>query len=276
MKVKLLTPEELTTIGVGAPRKVYFPESIGELRSLLKENLPVIGGGSNSVLSDSKTPLISTAFLKEIRFENGKLTLGAGVKLSQVLKLQQREKFSLFEFLAGIPRATVGGMVAQNAGAFGREIKELLESVVYLEKESGEIVELEKKEVEKVFGYRKTPFPELGIVLFATFKLKTCRNIKKTIEKFVKLRLSKQPPFFIKTAGSTFKNPPENSAGRLLDAAGLKGFSVGRVYFSELHANFTVNRGGAEFSEFSELIAVARDRIKKLFQIELELEVKIF
>jgi len=276
LKVKILSSEELTTIGVGAPRKVYFPESIGELRSLVKEGFPVVGGGSNTVLSDRKTPLISTAFLNGVKFENGRVTLGAGVKLSQVLKLQQREKFSLFEFLAGVPRATVGGLVAQNAGAFGREVKDVLESVRYLDRETGEIVELTKKEIEKLFKYRETPFPKKGTVLSATFKIKHCKSVKAKIENFVKLRLSKQPLFSIKTAGSTFKNPSKDSAGRLLDLAGLKGFSVGRVYFSELHANFAVNRGGAEFSEFLELITVARDRIKSLFQIELELEVKIF
>ena len=276
MKVKVLRPEEITTIGVGAPRKVYFPESVGELRSLLKENLPVIGGGSNSVLSDSKTPLISTAFLKEVKFENGKLTLGAGVKLSQVLKLQQREKFSLLEFLAGIPRATVGGIVAQNAGAFGREVKEILDSVTYIEQESGELLTLKREEIEQLFGYRKTPFPEIGTVVSATFRVKPLRNVKQSIENFVKLRLSKQPPFYLKTAGSTFKNPPGNSAGRLLDAAGLKGFRVGNVFFSDIHANFTINRGKSCFSEFSELIRLARDKVKKLFNIELELEIKIF
>lgn len=275
MKVRILTPEELTTIGIGVPRKVYFPENLGELRSLLRENFPILGGGSNTVLSDSKTPLISTAFLNEIKLENGKITLGAGVKLSQVLKLQQRKKFSLFEFLAGVPRATVGGLIAQNAGAFGSEVKDFLESVRYLDRETGEVIELTEKEIKKLFKYRETPFPKIGAVLFATFRIKRCENVKTRIEKFVKLRLSKQPHFFTKTAGSTFKNPPKDSAGRLLDLAGLKGFSVGRVYFSELHANFTVNRGGAEFSEFLELITVARDKVKSLFQVKLELEVRI-
>lgn len=276
MKVKILKPEEITTIGVGAPRKVYFPENLRELRSLLKENLPVIGGGSNSVLSDSKLPLISTTFLKEIRFEDGKLTLGAGVKLSQVLKLQQKEKFSLFEFLAGIPRATVGGIVAQNAGAFGREVKEFLESVTYMEKKTGELLIFKREEIEKLFSYRKTPFPEIGTVISATFRIKPAKNVKEKIEEFVKLRLSKQPPFYLKTAGSTFKNPPDYSAGKLLDEAGLKGFGIGDISFSNIHANFTVNKGKASFSEFLELISLARNKVKKLFHVELELEIKIF
>ena len=274
MKVKVLSAEELTTIGIGAPRKVYFPESVRELRSLLKENLPVIGGGSNTVLSDSSTPLISTALFKDCTFNGNTVTLGAGVRLAQVLKLQQKMNFSLFEFLAGIPRATVGGLVAQNAGAFGREIKEFLESVTYVEKKSGEILTFNKQEIEKLFQYRKTPFPEAGIITSATFKIKPLRDAREKIEEVVKLRLSKQPPFYLKTAGSTFKNPPSHSAGKLLDKAGLKGFKVGNVSFSDIHANFTINKGKASFSEFLELTDLARRKVKELFQIELEFEVK--
>lgn len=276
MEVKLLSPEEITTIGVGAPRKVYFPESVRELRSLLKENLPVIGGGSNAVLSDSTTPLISTALFRNCTFNGDTVTLGAGVRLSQVLKLQQKMKFSLFEFLAGIPRATVGGLVAQNAGAFGEEVKKRLLSITYFDTESGEVLEMEKEEIERGFGYRKTPFPEKGTILNATFKIRYEPEIRKKIAGFVSMRLSKQPPFYLKTAGSTFKNPEVESAGRLLDLAGLKGFSIGRIGFSNIHANFVINQGGATFSEFEQLFKLAVEKVQHLFNVQLEAEIKIF
>ncbi len=276
MKVKVLSAEELTTIGIGAPRKVYFPESVRELHSLLKGNLPVIGGGSNAVLSDSTTPLISTALFRNCTFNGDTVTFGAGIRLSQVLKLQQKMKFSLFEFLAGIPRATVGGLVAQNAGAFGEEVKDRLLSVTYFDPESGDILGMEKEEIERSFGYRKTPFPEKGIILNATFKIRYEPKIQRKIASFVYLRLSKQPPFYLKTAGSTFKNPEGESAGRLLDLVGLKGFSIGRIEFSNIHANFMVNRGKASFLEFKELIEEARKRVEREFNVRLELEIKIF
>ena len=276
MEVKLLSPEEITTIGVGVPRKVYFPENVRELLTLLKENFPVIGGGSNAVLSDSSTPLISTALFRDCTFNGNTVTLGAGVRLSQVLKLQQKMKFSLLEFLAGIPRATVGGLVAQNAGAFGEEVKDRLLSVTYADPESGEVLKMEKEEIERSFGYRETPFPEKGTILNATFKIRYEPEIRRKISGFVGLRLSKQPPFYLKTAGSTFKNPEGESAGRLLDLAGLKGFSIGRIEFSNTHANFTVNRGKASFSEFKELTEEARKRVERMFNVRLELEIKIF
>jgi len=124
------------------------------------------------------------------------------------------------------------------------------------------------------FSYRKSPFPGKGIVLQAEFRIKRDRNVKEQIEHFVTLRLSKQPPFYLRTAGSTFKNPHEGSAGRLLDLAGLKGFKIGGVKFSEVHANFCVNEGGS-FEEFKELISTAKMKVKKKFNVELELEVKI-
>ena len=261
---------------MGVPRKVYFPENIGELRSLLRENFPVIGGGSNAVLSDRKTPLISTNFLKSVELKRNQITLGAGIKLSQILKLQQKRGFSLFEFLAGIPRATVGGLVAQNAGAFGREIKELLISITYIDRETGEITVMETEEIEKKFRYRETPFPEKGIILQATFKIEPCNNPGKTVEKFVKLRLSKQPPFYLKTAGSTFKNPTGYSAGKLLDLVGLKGFSSGNLEFSKIHANFIINRGNATYPEFLQLMETAKEKVRHQFNILLEPEIKIF
>ena len=275
MKVKVLSAEELTTIGVGAPRKVYFPESVGELRSLLREDFPVIGGGSNSVLSDKETPLVSTIFLKNVEFKGNQITLGAGVKLSQILKLQQKKGFSLFEFLAGIPRATVGGLIAQNAGAFGKEVKDFLVSVTYMERETGEIKIMKREEIIHTFGYRKTPFPEKGVVLYAVFNIKPAQFIKEAIRKFVMLRLSKQPPFYLRTAGSTFKNPSSQSAGKLLDVAGLRGISVGNLEFSRHHANFIINKGKSRYDDLVTLVDIARERVKKLFKVDLELEIKI-
>lgn len=275
MKLKVLSAEELTTIGVGAPRKVYFPESVGELRSLLRDNFPVIGGGSNSVLSDRKTPLISTSFLKSVEFKENQITLGAGVKLSEVLKLQQKRGFSLFEFLAGIPRATVGGLVAQNAGAFGREVKDLLVSVTYVERETGEIKTMERDEIKRTFEYRKTPFPEKGVILSAVFNIRPLQFAKEEIRKFIMLRLLKQPPFYLKTAGSTFKNPSNQSAGKLLDVAGLKGTSVGNLEFSRRHANFIINKGKSRYDDLVTLVDIAREKVKKLFKVDLELEIKI-
>ena len=275
MRVEVRSPEELTTIGIGAPRKVYIPTDVGELKLLLEEGFPVIGGGSNTVLSDASLPLISLEGFREIELKGDFLRVGAGVRLSEILKIQQLKGISLFEFLAGIPRATVGGLVAQNAGAFGREVKDFLYSVVYLSRESGEILELSRSEILKRFRYRSSPFPEAGVILSATFKVFPNKNIKSLIEESVKERLKRHPPFFLKTAGSTFKNPKGIPAGKLLDECGLRGFRLGSLRFSELHANFLINEGGAPYCEFSEIVSYAKERVKKLKGITLDLEVRV-
>jgi len=275
LKAEVRNPFEITTIGVGAPRKVYIPENLLELRSLLKEGLKVIGGGSNAILSDGGAPLISLERFKNVEFRGNFLTLGAGVRLSEVLKLQLLKKFSLFEFLSGIPRATVGGLVAQNAGAFGREIGEFLYSVEYLNLETGKILRLDRGKILNSFGYRSSPFPGKGAVISATFKITSDRDIRRKVESIVKERLTKHPPFYLKTAGSTFKNPKGFSAGKLLDECGFRGFKLKNLKFSEIHANFLINEGGAPFSEFLEIVEIAREKVRNLKGVELELEVKI-
>ncbi|ADY73367.1 UDP-N-acetylenolpyruvoylglucosamine reductase [Desulfurobacterium thermolithotrophum DSM 11699] len=273
MEVKKLPAHVLTTIGIGSVYPVYFPENLEELKSILKsEKVYIIGGGSNTVLPEKiESKIVSLRKFKKIKIKRNSIILGAGVSLSEVLKLQIKENFSLFEIFAGIPRATVGGLVAQNAGAFGREIKDFLEKVVYLDLDSYEVATLKNF---SSFSYRKSPFPKKGVVLETEFKIEKDNHVKEKIKKFVFFRLSKQPPFYLQTAGSTFKNPLGDSAGKLLDLVGMKGFKVGGVKFSEIHANFCINEKGS-FEEFKKLISIAKERVKEKFNVELELEVKI-
>ncbi len=272
MKVKTLPAEKLTTLGIGRERRVCFPETLNELISLVKDGLLPIGGGSNSVLA-GESPLISLKNFNRIELEGELLRVGAGVPLSKVLKLQVKEGFSLFEFLAGIPKATVGGAVAQNAGAFGREVSDFLVEVTFVTYRG----EVKKLNDFKGFGYRRSPFPKEGVVVEAVFKVERARGskVRERLKDFVFRRLSKQPPFYLKTAGSTFKNPPGESAGRLLDLCGLKGFKLGGLRFSQKHANFLVNEGEAELKDFKEIVAVARERVLEKLGVELFLEITL-
>ncbi|SMP02885.1 UDP-N-acetylmuramate dehydrogenase [Desulfurobacterium pacificum] len=276
MKVEKRSAEEITTIGIGGIHDIFYPENVKELKNLVEGgDFFVLGGGSNVVIPEVlEKRLISLKLFRNFAFSEETLTAGAGVTLKEILKEQIRGGFSLFEHLAGIRRATVGGLIAQNAGAYGFEVKERLIEVKFLSFESGEVEVL--KDFDS-FGYRKSPLPSLGIIVEATFKIKKDARVKEKIAHFVRKRLETQPPFYLKTAGSTFKNPPHPlpPAGKLLDQAGLKGFRVGRVGFSEKHANFAVNYGGATFEEFKELILTARKRVKEKFGVELELEVKV-
>jgi UDP-N-acetylmuramate dehydrogenase len=270
LKVKTLPAGALTTLGVGRKRKVYLPESLEELRTLVKEGLTPIGGGSNAVLAGS-SPLISLKNFQKLELCGNRLTAGAGAPLSKILKLQIKKGFSLFEFLAGIPKATVGGLIAQNAGAFGSEVAKFLEEITFITPEG----EVEKLRDFSGFGYRSSPFPKAGVVVEAVFRVKRDDSVKEKVEEFVFKRLSKQPPFYLKTAGSTFKNPPGDSAGRLLDACGLKGFKVGGLKFSEKHANFLINEGSGTLEDFYRITETAAQRVKERFGVELHLEVKL-
>ena len=270
MKEKVLEASQITSLGVGAPRRLLFPSSYDELLLALEMGALPIGGGSNSVLLETDRPLLSLEEFKRVELEGGRVTLGAGVKLKELLKLQIREGFSLFEFLAGVPRATVGGLVAQNAGAFGKEVSQFLESLVYISWE-GEILELKDF---NGFGYRSSPFPKLGVVLEATFRVERRPGIFREVERFVRERLERHPPFFLKTAGSTFKNPPGESAGKLLELCGMKGYRVGGLKFSEKHANFLLNFGGT-LEDFFRITDEAKERVFREFGVELSLEVRL-
>jgi len=271
LKVKVLNGEELTTIGIGGKREVFFPKSLEELLKLDLKEFKFIGGGSNSVLKEKGPPLISLKGFNYLIYKGELLTLGSGVPLSAVLKEQLRRGFSLFEFLSGIPKATVGGLIAQNAGAFGFEVKEFLERVLYIDFE-GQIREIREF---SSFNYRESPFPKEGVVIEATFKIRKESNIRKRIRSFLLKRKNKQPSFYLKTAGSTFKNPKGESAGKLLDICGFKGFKLKNLKFSEKHANFLINTGKATFSEFTDIVETAREKVKEEFGIELSLEVKV-
>lgn len=275
MKVEIRSPERLTTIGIGGRRKVYVPENLKELRSLIREGFPIIGGGSNVVLKDEGIPLISLELFKNVRFFGRTVELGAGVKLSEVLKLQQKLKFSLFEFLSGIPKATVGGLVAQNAGAFGKEVKDSLVRIFFIDRKTGELSVMEREEIERRFGYRKSPFSEKGVIISALFKIEEYPEIGNEIKRYVSFRLKNHPPFFLKTAGSTFKNPEKIPAGKLLEECGLKGFSLRNLKFSEKHANFLINSGKATYGEFKEIVNFAIKKVLIERGINLELEIKV-
>ncbi|SNR78414.1 UDP-N-acetylmuramate dehydrogenase [Desulfurobacterium atlanticum] len=274
MKVEIVSGKCLTTIGIGGDFTVFFPETFDEVVQILSnENAYVIGGGSNLVLPDDgkKFNLVSFSNLKRIKIGNDTLLCEAGVKISEIINLQLKRKFSLFEFLAGVPDVTVGGAVAQNAGAFGRETVEFLKAVRYIDLEGN----LHYLTDFFSFGYRKSPFPDRGVIWEAEFFIREEKKIKEIVKEFVINRLKKHPPFYLKTAGSTFKNPEKVSAGYLIDKAGLKGFSVGGLKVSEIHANFIINFANGTFSDFCRIVDTIREKVFKIFGVELELEVKV-
>ncbi len=291
MRLKMIELEEnidlskLCTIKIGGTAKrIYFPKNKDEISFLIKEasdknkKLIPIGVGSNIVFKDGYLDhyFVSTKNLKKIEIkEDDKghflITAEAGVSFKQIVQIVKKLNIEGFEYLSGIP-ASVGGAVTMNAGAFGTEISDIIYDVEWIDK-NGRLVVSQRDEIK--FGYRFSQFQREGFVYKATFKLKKSKkNIPLIIRNHLAERNLKQP-LNLPTSGSTFKNPEGISAGYLIDKAGLKGYRIGDVGFSDKHANFTVNYGKGTFKELKELLELAEKKVGEYFGIKLEKEIKI-
>ncbi|WP_456381762.1 UDP-N-acetylmuramate dehydrogenase [Persephonella sp.] len=274
----------LCTIKIGGKAKsVYLPETVDDIKNLISESrerekpFVPLGTGSNIVFSDGVLDYIfvSTKKLKKYRLEekDGYIYIHAqaGVSFKTIVSLVKKYNLEGFEYLSGIP-ASIGGAVVMNAGAFGSQISDIIRQVEWIDGE-GRLHQLKREEID--FGYRKSPFQGGGFVYSAVIRLKKSRkDIPQIIKSHLEERNKKQP-LDKPTSGSTFKNPPEKPAGYLLEKAGLKGYRIGNVAFSEKHANFMVNLGGGRFKELKELIELAERRVGELYQIKLEKEIKV-
>lgn len=260
-----------TTIGVGGVSVAVFPETERELFSAL--SLPgekiVIGGGSNVVFSDKGYggTVIFTRNLNKIEFGDGFIRAYAGVKLSQLISFYLSRGYGGVEFLAGIP-ASVGGAVAMNAGAFGKNISESIINVAAVADNKKAVAQ--NKDCD--FTYRSSAFCSEHAVIYADFSYYKDENAKENAARYIAARQKKQPAG--RSFGSAFKNPQGDYAGRLIELAGLKGYSVGGAAVSEKHANFIINRGGASACDVYALVDYIKKKVYGLFGVMLEEEVR--
>jgi UDP-N-acetylmuramate dehydrogenase len=266
-------------IRIGGPAHVFVEaESTEDLLNAIKMakdfNLPyyIIGGGSNILFPDEgyHGVIIKTTGLNDITIYDTKVKVKAGTRLPYLVNELLRAELSGMEELCEIP-GTIGGAISGNAGAFGREIGELFTEGVVLTPD-GNIVKVTQKDLN--FGYRRSDLKKIGILIEATLQLvpSTSDKIKSAMEEFKSRRRETQPVGEL-TLGSVFKNPEGISAGYLLDRAGLKGFTVGGAKFSEKHANFIVNFSNATYQDVLELIKIGFEKVKEMFNIELEREI---
>jgi UDP-N-acetylmuramate dehydrogenase len=282
--MKLLTKENLAKhsyIRIGGETEYFaIPETVEEIFEIVKfardRELPfyVIGGGSNILFPDEgyKGVIISTENLNQIRIQNEFVVAQAGLSLPLLVNLLQKEGLSGMEELCEIP-GTVGGAVAGNAGAFGKEISEVFVEGNILTFE-GKIIKVKRDDLN--FSYRSSILQNLGILLDATFRLVPSSPEKIfSIIKEIKQKRRKTQPVGELTLGSVFRNPPGTSAGFLIEKAGLKGYTIGGAKFSEKHANFIVNFANAKASDVKALIKEAKKRVSELFGIELNPEIII-
>lgn len=271
-----------TTFRIGGPAEAFvMPGSAGEVQAVIglcrEEQLPyyVLGNGSNLLVSDKGIQGMVVQIGKEmnkIRVNGETVTVQAGALLSAVAKRALAEGLAGFEFAAGIP-GSLGGACVMNAGAYGGEMKHVIETVTVLTPE-GEIREIPGNEMG--FGYRTSIVAEEGyIVLEARIRLHEGKKdeIRKLMEDLRERRVSKQPLEY-PSAGSTFKRPEGYFAGKLIQDAGLRGFRVGGAQVSEKHCGFVINAGGATAADVMELMRQVSDKVEEKFGVRLEPEVK--
>jgi len=275
-----------TSIGVGGGLDaLLFPEDERELTNVIgylrRRQVPFIpvGNWTNLIVRDGgfRGALVSLARLRSLCLrdegkDNVLLLAGAGCPLSELVNLAMREALTGMEFCAGIP-GSVGGAIRMNAGAYGGEIKDIVQSVNLLDA-SGGIHAAARDELP--FAYRTLDLPVETIIIGAAIRLQRgdAEKIAGRIREILGMRKEKHPLEF-RNAGSVFKNPRDCPAGKLIEEAGLKGIRIGDAQVSEKHANFIVNRGHATAADILRLVALVQQRVLEKTGRVLETEVKI-
>ena len=271
-----------TTYGIGGPADLMIsPKSKQDLIKVIeiinenKIQLTILGSGSNVLVSDDGIRGVVISLknsLKQIEVADNILYAECGTMLGKIVKYAVKNDLIGLENLNGVP-GTLGGALIMNAGAWGGEISENLVHVELINSKS-EVKKIQKKDLN--FSYRQSSFNKDDILLSAKFNLKKAdKNIIKENFMVAQSGRKKSQPLNKRSAGSLFKNPKNSSAGKLLDDAGLKGFSIGDAKISEKHANFFINDGNASSSDMLMLIKKAHQEVKDRFNVNLSLEVKL-
>lgn len=257
-------------------------DQLAQVVGILREreiNIFIAGNLTNVIVRDGgyRGAILLMTGRKEVICEYTKddgclISAQAGAALSKVVNLSVTEELAGLEFCAGIP-GSVGGAVWMNAGAYGKEMKDVVKTVSLLDAEGVKRV-MNRDEIS--FDYRKTSFSSGTIILGAQFKLEKGERtrIKEKINEILHSRQSKHPLEF-PSAGSIFKNLSGQAAGRLIEDMGLKGMTAGGAQISSKHANFIVNRGNATASDVLGLIKFIQSKAKEEKGVNLETEVVI-
>jgi UDP-N-acetylmuramate dehydrogenase len=273
---------ELTSFRIGGPADLFVNvEDEGELMhakaAAYRAGVPCfcLGAGTNLLVSDrgmrGLVVRLGDGFAK-IKIDDTKVVAGAGAAFGALVEVVVDLGLEGLEFGEGIP-GTVGGGLVMNAGAFGGEIAKVV-TLVHGVTEEGEAIALTKDDVK--FAYRRTELPQRFVITRVDFELaRGDRERLMTRVAELKAKRASRQPRGVPNAGSIFKNPPGNFAGKLLEGAGLKGTRLGGAAFSDQHANFIVNLGGAQAAEVLALIDMARNKVKEQSGVLLEPEVRL-
>lgn len=286
LKGELLNNEPLaryTTWRVGGvAEQLYKPAGIKDLQAYLQSldsEKPVLwlGLGSNVLIRDGGvrgSVIYTRGCLNKLHATNkGEIYVEAGVPCAHVAKLAAEKGMAGAEFLAGIP-GTMGGALAMNAGAFGGETWELVSRVLLINKK-GELIERDAEAFE--VEYRNVKLDE-GVWFVGSYLVAaTTSNHQQSREKIRQLlaKRSQTQPTNMPNAGSVFKNPLNGHAAQLIEACGLKGYSMGGAKVSEKHANFIINTGEAKAADIEQLIEHVEKEVLKKQGVRLKTEVRI-
>lgn len=269
-----------TSFKIGGPADVLVePADVEDVRTLVKQagagKIPFfVVGGTNLLIRDGgiRGIVVSLSKLRAIKEEPGAVLYAeGGVGMPTLIGYAIRRSLAGLEWAAGIP-GTVGGCLVMNAGTRLGEMKDSVKAV-RLVTMKGDVVDLPVSAIP--FEYRRARLPK-GIVVGVWLQLR--QGVRAELEKVVKDYLyyrKDTQPLMMPSAGCVFKNPPDDSAGRLIESTGLKGLRVGDAEVSLKHGNFIVNRGHARAADVIELIGKIRSAIKRKSGVRLDLELKI-
>ena len=274
-----------TSFKIGGNAKILVNiVSVFELQEILKilkkENIRIIiiGNGSNILVSDKGIDgIVLKIEIKKFEIQKidskYRITLGAGCKLGEISYKLADKNISGFEFASGIP-GTIGGAIRMNAGAYGSEMKDIVNSITYIDR-NGQISKINNKKAK--FEYRNSIFSKKDYIIIETeIELESGKKeeIIEKIKEYQKNRIEKQPIEY-PSAGSVFKRGDGFITAKLIDECGLKGYQIGGAQISEKHAGFIINKGNAKAKDVEDLIKYIKKQVLEKFGVEIETEIEI-
>ena len=287
-KEKIYINEDMkkhTSFKIGGPAECLIKiDNIDQLKGVYKIakefNIPltVIGNGSNILVSDKGIKgIVLKIEIKKLEFQKNKekinIVVGSGEKLGIIAQKFLNQEIEGFEFAAGIP-GTIGGAIRMNAGAHGKEMKDIVKTVTYMDRD-GNIKKIENSEAE--FKYRNSIFSYKDYVIIETeleLKKGNKEEISAKMQEYANFRKEKQPLEY-PSAGSTFKRGEDFITAKLIDECGLKGYQIGGAQISEKHAGFIINKGNATAEDVMKLIEYTKEQIYNKFGKKIETEIEI-
>ena len=274
-----------TTFKIGGPAecfiKIKTKEELKEILKIAKENeivVTILGNGSNILVLDGGIKGITLTIQIEYieikqNSEKYKIYVGGGYKLSKLAQICLKNEISGFEELSGIP-GTIGGAVSMNAGAHGKEMKDIVEKIKCVDINGNEKEFLNE---DAKFEYRKSIFKGNSyIVTEVVLNLQKGKyeEIKTKMDEYSQYRRTKQPIEY-PSAGSTFKRGKGYITAKLIDEAGLKGYSIGDAIVSTKHSGFVINKGNASARDVLDLVKYIKETIEEKFNKQIELEIEV-